>query len=40
MGFYASMNLNEEVIYIVVLYVLTDYQRKGYGGKVLDEIII
>ena len=38
-GFVGVTDLTEKTAYLVGLYLLNDYQRKGYGKKTVDELI-
>lgn len=37
-GFIGHVNLDTNILYITALYLLTSYQRKGYGKVILDMI--
>ena len=38
-GFVGITDLTEQTAYLVGLYLLKDYQRKGYGTATIDEVI-
>ena len=38
-GFIGIKKLNKAIIYLVGLYLLSDYQRRGYGSEVIEKII-
>jgi ribosomal protein S18 acetylase RimI-like enzyme len=38
-GFVGITDLTEKTAYLVGLYLLKDYQRKGYGTETIDELI-
>lgn len=38
-GFIGLKTLNEETVYLVALYLMIDFQRQGYGKKIINDLI-
>lgn len=38
-GFVGIKRINKNIIYLVGLYLLLEYQRKGYGSKVINKLV-
>lgn len=39
-GFLGQIIIDENSTYIVALYILSGYQKRGYGRKIINEIIV
>ncbi len=38
-GFLGLKILNKKTIYLVALYLIIDFQRRGYGNKIINDLI-